>query len=257
MEPVRSPRNQRVAAAVRLRRARERKAHGLTLLEGPNLLEAAIRCGASLEVVFALEDDEQTAALLADGDLEVVTVTGEVLERLAPSQHPRGPVAILAIPPFRQVEGRNALVLYGVGDPGNAGTLIRSAAAFGFNVLFGRGSADPWNPKVLRSSAGAHFSVSIESGSADPRDLHSRGFTTVASIVSGATPASAIDTSGPVAVYVGEEANGLPAEIVEACDRTVTIPMSSALESLNASVAGSILMYELSTRVDSGTPTPG
>ena len=257
MEPVRSPRNQRVAAAVRLRRARERKASGLTLLEGPNLLESAIRSGASLEVVFALEDDEQTAGLVASGDIEVVKVTREVLERLAPSKHPRGPVAILRIPQFRQIEGRNALVLYGIGDPGNAGTLIRSAAAFGFGVLFGQGSADPWNPKVLRSGAGAHFSVSLESGSADPGDLRSRGFTTVASIVSGAAPASAINSPGPVALYVGEEASGLPAEIIEACDRTVTIPMASALESLNASVAGSILMYELSAGADSETPAPG
>lgn len=257
MEPVRSPRNQRVAAAVRLRRARERKARGLTLLEGPNLLEAAVHRAASLEVVFALEDDEHTAGLVATADLELVTVTREVLERIAPSKHPRGPVAIMRIPPDRQIEHRNALVLYGVGDPGNAGTLIRSAAAFGFDVLFGQGSADPWNPKVLRSGAGAHFSVSIETGTADPADLHSRGYTTVASIVSGTTPISQIDTSASVAVYVGEEARGLPAEIVEACDGTVTIPMDSALESLNASVAGSILMYELSTRADSDTPAPG
>jgi TrmH family RNA methyltransferase len=257
MEPVRSPRNQRVAAAVRLRRARERKARGLTLLEGPNLLEAAIGGGASLEVLFALEDDEQTAGLVATTDLEVVTVTREVLERLAPSKHPRGPVGILRIPQFRQIGGRNALILYGVGDPGNAGTLIRSAAAFGFDVLFGPGSADPWNPKVLRSGAGAHFSVSIESGPADPHDLRNRGFTTVASIVSGATSASTIDSSGPCAVYVGDEANGLPVDIVEACNRTVTIPMDSALESLNASVAGSILMYVLSMGGDLGTPAPG
>jgi len=248
MEPVRSPRNQRVAAAVRLRRARERRETQMTFLEGPNLLEAAAAAGASVGPVFALDGDHETARIASAAEYELVIVTQAVLERLAPTKHPRGPVAIMPIPPSATISDRHILVLWGVADPGNAGTLIRTAAAFGFGVAVGSNSVDPWSPKVLRAAAGAHFAVPVESPLADLGDLRKRGLHTVASVVRDGVTPDAISGSDRMALIVGGEGQGLPDEVAASCDSKVTIPMLSNLESLNASVAGSILMYELAKR---------
>lgn len=255
MEPVRSPRNQRVAAAVRLHRARERALSGKILLEGPNLLEAAADAGLTIGPVFALEDDAVTATLAGAAGFELVPVTQAVLDRLAPTTHPRGPVAVADVPLSTRISDQNLVVLWGVGDPGNAGTLIRTAAAFGCGVVFGPGTVDPWSPKVLRSAAGAHFRTPMELNLADVSDLTARGFRTVASVVQNGSPPTVLDGSTMTAVLVGQEANGLPAEISEACDLRVTIPMHAGIESLNASVAGSILLYEMVARLGFGTPS--
>ncbi len=250
MEPVRSPRNQRVAAAVRLHRARVRRERGLTLLEGPNLLQSAAAVNASVRVVFALEDDAGSAELAGRSGYELVPVSREVLHRLAPSRHPRGPVAVVEIPPSRQAEGADLVVLWGIGDPGNAGTLIRSAAAFGFGVVCGPGTVDPWSPKVLRAGAGAHFGVPIEVGMTDPAALRERGHRMLAAVVDGGSSPTPMQER--IALFVGDEAHGLDEEVAAACDTRVTIPMRPGLESLNASVAGSILMYELKGRSAGG-----
>ncbi|HSR45887.1 MAG TPA: RNA methyltransferase [Acidimicrobiia bacterium] len=252
MEPVRSPRNQRVAAAARLRRARTRRAANSTLLEGPNLIGAAAAAGAEIGPVFALQDDRGTMRVAEEAGYEVVVVTQVVLDRLAPTQHPRGPVAVMRVPASVEIHNRNASVLWGVRDPGNVGTLIRAAAAFGFGIVIGPDSADPWNPKVLRAAAGAHFLVPIETDVSDLRRLQARGFHTVGSVVEGGVAPSDVRGDGPWALVVGDEARGLPEELAESCETQVTIPMSAGLESLNAAVAGSILMYELAKR--SGRP---
>ncbi|MEX1271440.1 MAG: RNA methyltransferase, partial [Acidimicrobiia bacterium] len=139
MEPVRSTRNPRVTAAARLRRARERKRLGLTLLEGPHLLEEALAAGAEVLEVFGLGSPQPAVP-------NWVEVTEDVLIRLADTESPRGPVAVMRIPPAVTAT-RDHLVL-GVSDPGNAGTLIRTAAAFGLDVAFGSDAVDPWSPKV-------------------------------------------------------------------------------------------------------------
>ena len=132
------------------------------------------------------------------------------------------------------------IVAWGVSDPGNCGTLIRIAAAFGYGYLSGPESADVWAPKVLRSAAGAHFSIAI--GVAETLDqVRNGGRSVVASVARGGS------TPGPlpaaVAVLVGSEAHGLPESVVEASDERVTIPTTGGVESLNAAMAGAILAF--------------
>jgi TrmH family RNA methyltransferase len=255
MEPVRSARNQRVAAAVRLRRAGERRQARQTLLEGPHLLRMAAAVAARVGPVFALADDTVTAHLVAEAGYELVEVTQPVLDRLAPTQHPRGPVAVLSIPDSVPIKDRHAVVLWGVGDPGNAGTLIRTAAAFGFGVIFGPGAVDPWNPKVLRSAAGAHFATPIELGLSGLDALRTRGFLTVATVVGGAVGPSQLPRTDRLAIVIGDEARGLPGALVAACDLKVTIPMQVGVESLNAAVAGAVLMHEVYVGYGGGSST--
>jgi TrmH family RNA methyltransferase len=185
-----------------------------------------------LETVFALEDDTVVGE-------DAIRVTEDVLGHLAPTSHPRGPVAVMGIPESRKVV-RSCLVPVGVSDPGNVGTLIRSAAAFGLDVAVASGGTDPWSPKALRSAAGGHFSTTIEVG-VTFEQLHDRGFTIAAAVPRGGGDPTSLSTLDPVAILVGSEAHGLPEDVL--ADIEVTIPMKDGMESLNAAVAGAILAF--------------
>lgn len=250
MDPVRSTRNPQVAEAIRLQRAKRRAQSGTTLLEGPHLLEEGIGADAEIQTVFVCEGDETAFERAADAQLNVLWVTETVMKRLADTRHPRGPVAVMVIPADQETVDRSLMVAWGVGDPGNAGTLIRSAAAFGLGYLAGPGTADPWSPKVLRAGAGSHFRTTIGRAADLSTDLlRRRGFTLVASVVKGGNPPERLAGVGQAALLIGDEGSGLPAGVVNAADITVTIPMPGHTESLNAAVAGSLLAYEL-TRTD-------
>ncbi len=251
MEPIRSVKNARVAAAIELRRTRTRRRRGATLLEGPHLLDAAASAGASISVIFALTDDHHSRDLAATVGAEWIPVTPVVLRRLAPTEHPRGPVAVLEIPPARP-PSRDTLVL-AVRDPGNAGTLIRTAAAFGLDVVVADGAVDPWSPKVLRAAAGAHFHVAVGRGIPP-------GWKTIATIPRGGSElddlGSLLDPRHRWAILVGDEAHGLPPELQASADVAVSIPMEGETESLNAAVAGALVAYELRRwRTRAGNPS--
>ena len=249
MEPVRSTRNPRVAEAIRLHRARRRAQTGCTLLEGPHLIREAILAEARIPTVFVWEGDEAGLELVAEFDTDRVVVDDLVMKRLAGTQHPRGPVGVMEIPPDERAVDRSVMVSWGVGDPGNVGTLIRSAAAFELGFLSGPRTADPWSPKVLRSGAGSHFRTTIErSATLSVGMLQARGFTVVASAVELGDPPARLAEVGRSALLVGEEGSGLPIEVIEKADILITIPMPGHTESLNVAVAGSLLAYELASR---------
>jgi RNA methyltransferase, TrmH family len=238
MEPVRSPRNSKVAEASRLLRARERRSRGLTLLEGPHLLAEAVRAGADIHRIFALPDDAEAAEAARRSGAELVVVEQAVLDRLAPTESPRGPVAVVAIPAAG--ESDRDVVFMAVTDPGNAGTIIRTAAAFGLDVCAAEGAVDPWSPKVVRAGAGAHFRTRL---------VRNAPVATIATVVRGGIAPRrlplVLDPDRRWAVLVGSEAHGLPAHRADSADVRVTIPMPGGTESLNAAVAAAIVIYEL------------
>jgi RNA methyltransferase, TrmH family len=238
MEPVRSPRNAKVVEASRLLRARERRAAGLTLLEGPHVLAEAVAAGADVRRVFALAGDHAGQEAARQSGAELVVVEQAALDRLAPTESPRGPIAVMAIPPPGQPMGDT--VMLAVTDPGNAGTIIRTAAAFGFDVYAAEGAVDVWSPKVVRAGAGAHFRTRL---------VQACPAAHIATVVSGGIAArhlpSALDPDRRWAVLVGSEAHGLSAGVANAAEVKVTIPMPGGTESLNAAVAAAIVMYEV------------
>lgn len=254
-ERITSTRNARVVAAAALARGRERRARGRMLVEGPHLLSEAIAAGVTVETVFARPDDPSAPSLARAAGAELIEVDDPVLRRLADTKSPRGPVAVAVIPPSAPVRGD--VLWLDTGDPGNVGTLIRTAAAFAFSVSLGPRAADPWSPKVLRASAGAAFRVELSTDGSFPPD----GIV-VATVVSDGIDVrdavAAFDVARPVVVLVGDEAGGLTAAQLERADLRVTIPMPGGTESLNASVAGSIVAYELRrARNPAGPPTSG
>lgn len=193
--------------------------------------------GFPLETVFTLEDDSTDY-----GETRVVRVADEVVARIATTSSPQAPVAIAAIPEPVISSSGDLLVAWGVGDPGNVGTLIRTAAAFGFGFVCGPDTADPWAPKVVRAAAGASFRMAI--GKADSvAELRTDGRHLLAAVSTGGV--APVRGSEDIALVIGSEAHGLPLDLIEAADIRVTIPMAHGSESLNAAVAGSILAYAL------------
>jgi RNA methyltransferase, TrmH family len=251
VEPVRSHRNPKVVEAARLHRARERRATGRTLLEGPGLLAAALDAGVTPDVVFALPKDEATAQLAEERGFELTLVESSALRRVSGTETPRGPAAVIAVPKSSPPSGRDMIVAWGLGDPGNVGSLIRTAAAFGWDFGFTEGTADPWAPKVLRVGAGGHFRLTITTVGST-RSLDAAGLVTVATVVTGGVSPADVG-SGPYALLVGEEVPGLPPDVVEQSSHKITIPMPGGMESLNAAMAAGIVIYELSKDQTPGT----
>lgn len=231
MEPVRTHRAKSVVDAARLHRARDRRDRGLTLVEGPQMLADVIAVGAVVREVFGVEPGEG-----------VTLVDQQALRRLAGTKTPRGPVAVVEIPMEWLDRDRNLLVAAGVSDPGNLGTMIRTAAAFGWGFAYLPGSADPWSPKTIRAGAGGQFQTPVSRiGSVSELT----GWATVATVPRGGSGFSSIHDR-PVAVLVGEEAGGLPLSLIDSASHRLTIPTPGPTESLNAAVAAAIVVHELS-----------
>ena len=203
-------------------------------------MKEAVATGLPLRVMFALSDDADAAGWAALSGVELVVVSPAVLDRLSSTQSPQSPVAVMMIPHRPLSTDRSVLVPWEISDPGNLGTIIRAAAAFGFDAGIGPGCADPWSPKALRSGAGGHFRTGVAS-------IELEGITTVAAVVSGGVPPEAMPP-GRLAILIGGEARGLPEEVSTAADVRVTIPMTAGSESLNAAMAAAILAYVLAQR---------
>ena len=240
---IESTTNHRVKTVRRLQRGRERSKTGRTLLEGPKLVEAALNAGAVPVEIYTV-DRGQVVDRCEFAGSEVIEVSQIVLEAIATTVQPQDPVAVLEVPEPRPLDFDRVVVLVDIADPGNLGTLIRSAAALGWQVAL-LGGADPWNPKVVRAAAGAHF-TRMPIRIANLSDIAALGHTSVATIVEGGQEPAAVESDAPVALVIGSESHGLAPEMVDRCDLAMTIPMPGMTESLNVAVAGSIAMYALS-----------
>ena len=174
-----------------------------------------------------------------------------VLERVAGTVTPQPVLAVAPMPDvvLDQAAGTTLVVVcVDVRDPGNAGSVLRSAEAAGAGaVVFCRGSVDVFNPKTVRSSAGSLFHVPVVSGG-DPVEVLQRlgegGFRRCAAMARGGRPYDEVDLTGPSAVIVGNEASGLPAEVQRHVDVAASIPMVGRAESLNVGVAAALLCFE-------------
>jgi RNA methyltransferase, TrmH family len=227
-----------VVDAARLHRVKERRDRGLTLVEGPETLADVVAAGARVVETFSLDG--------ADGS---TTVDHRALARLSGTKSPRGPVAVVEIPTEWLDRTRNLLVSVGVSDPGNVGTMIRTAAAYGWGFAYTEGSADPWAPKTLRAGSAGQFQTPVARIAA--LDALA-GWAVVATSPRGGEPPDSV-TTRPVALLIGEEAHGLPDWALAGAAFRMTIPTPGPTESLNAAVAAAIGVHELSK----GSGEPG
>jgi TrmH family RNA methyltransferase len=226
---------------------------GLVAIEGENLLGEAIRSGMVLKTVFVSERRELPG--LVPRSVEVLWLSDEVFASVVETQSPQG-IAALLVPPVRSLDdvmvGKPLiLVAAGLQDPGNLGTLVRSAEAFGASgVLATPGTVSAWNQKALRASAGSVFRIPVVAATVEElASLKARSVTLMAAVPEKshrAIPACDADFDGATAILIGNEGAGLSEEILALADVFVTIPCPGRVESLNAAVAGSLLLYEAS-----------
>lgn len=222
-------------------------------MEGALFVIDALRSGTAVLDLFVTEDAERLdEVLVAAGEsgVEVTFVPDQIMRSMADAVTPQGVLAVAEIPaetPALLERADLVLVLAAVRDPGNAGTLIRSAVAAGADaVVFASGSVDPFSPKTVRSAAGSIFSVPVILAKDDDWIGHLRagGVSLVGADGEADESMYEADLSGPVALVVGNEAWGLPSEVRRSLDATVRIPMPGPVGSLNAAVAGSLLLFE-------------
>ncbi len=223
---ITSASNPRLRLVRRLASGRQRDRLGLFVCEGEDLVEAALDAGI-----------EPADLLVAGSDVEPA-----LLAAVSALPHPPRVIGVFRrsdLPPYEPLPA--TLALWRVADPGNVGTLIRTADAFGAAVALSKGCADPTGPKALRAAAGAIFRVPLGR-------FEQPGGRRAALVAHGGEPLHEVELGGQTVFVLGAEREGLPADVVAACDVRATIPLAAGAESLNVAAAGAIALYEHSRR---------
>lgn len=260
MEPITSRRNPLVGRLRALHQARGRRDQERLLLEGTHLLQEVLRLGLSADLLVATPAwIERHPELLKSCEAieRIIPVSAAVLEAIATTEHPDGVVLTLPTPSLPS-GGPTAflLVLDRLQDPGNLGTLLRTALAAGIDQVWLQGGADPFQPKVLRASAGASLALPCRRFD-DASQLHraleevrAAGLQLIATVVPDASapdparPYWELDWGQPTALMLGNEGAGLDPALQQLASRRVTIPHDSSVESLNVAVAAAPLLLE-------------
>jgi RNA methyltransferase, TrmH family len=262
MDVITSPSNPAVRAARKLARPSSRaRADGRFLLEGPEGIRSALEAGHAPDTLLATE---RAAArhgglvnLARQRGAQVSLVAEPVLSALAAATTtPQGLVAVLpsVVRPLEALPAspRLVCVLAEVRDPGNLGTVLRAADAFGADaVVTTRGSVDPESPKAVRAAAGSLFHLPVVAGAPWPElrtALRQRGLRLVGADPHAAATVDRAPLSEPVALVLGNEAHGLPDQLAADLDLVVRVPLAGRAESLNLAAAAAVLLYE-ATRV--------
>jgi TrmH family RNA methyltransferase len=230
MTQIASQHNPRLKAVRRLHAKRERERQGAFVAEGEDLVAAAARAGRRPLAGYRIAGSdlgEETFHDVAPAALHGVSALGSGSRVLAVYEQRWSPVT-----------GPLCVYLHGVGDPGNVGTILRAAEAFGAScVALGPGCADAHAPKAVRASMGAIFTVAL----ARVEDVHALPGTRIALAADAQEPLQQLE--GPLTLLVGAERDGLPPAVLAACDRSARIPIAS--ESLNAAMAATVALYEI------------
>lgn len=253
IEPITSADNAQFKALKKLAGSgRERRKTGLTLLDGLHLIEAWLAAGHNLQKTVAsaagATRTEHARWLAAHPQHRSIVLADALFAQLVDAEDsPSGLLALVEMPatggaPLDHVD---TLVLDGVQDPGNVGTLLRTAAAAGVKqALLGPGCASAWSPKVLRAGQGAHFVLDIVEEADLAGFVGSYRGTTAVTCLDGATSLYDADWQGPLAWIFGAEGQGVRPELIAATGLRIRIPMPGAVESLNVGAAAAICLFE-------------
>ena len=250
MDIISSTKNEKIKELAKLQTAKGRKKAGMYLLEGEHLVEEAIKEKALIELIVVSSNRmEDYQYLLEQTEVNVLVVSQEVFQKLSMTEKTQGILAAVKIenqaePPC---SGR-IIVLDAVQDPGNLGTIVRTADAAGFDaVVLGTGTVDLYNDKVIRSMQGSHFHIPVFQ--ADLREylpvLKKQGVeVAVTALHRDSKDYSILQGKSDVAIVVGNEGQGVSSVVIELADAVVTIPMFGKAESLNVAIASALLMYK-------------
>jgi TrmH family RNA methyltransferase len=221
------------------------------VIDGPTLLEEAL--SSPVEVVEVYVEPAAPGSVIdaaRSRGLPVREVSAGSLAKVTSPVTPQPVAALATIPAPAPIEGVGGLVLVlvGVADPGNAGTLFRIAEAAGATAVVSCADAvDVWNPKCVRAAAGSLFRIPHVAAADAPRciaDLRAAGMTVLASAAGAGAAHDTVDLRGDVAVLLGNEAHGLDPAVVSGADGVITVPMAGAVESLNVAMTGAVIAFE-------------
>lgn len=250
---VTSPHNSRVAAARKLRLRKERRAAGAFLVEGARVCAEALSSGWHIRELFVTAAHRELSELAAEQGVPLTPIDSRVAQALAETQHSQGAFAVVDFPDrdlasVLPAAPRLVVVLAGVADPGNAGTVIRTAAAAGADaVVVTAGGVDPYGGKCVRASAGALFHVPVVTNvgvDTAMNTLRAAGTQQFATALDGDDLFEVESLlAGPTTWVFGSEAHGLDAATAATADRRVRVPMTSGVESLNLAAAAAICLY--------------
>lgn len=255
---ITSGQNQHIRYVRGLYSRKGRARSGKLVLEGVRLVEEAIAADVAVELalysprLLARERGGALVATLAARGVEMVEVADGILDRVAQTDSPQGIVAVAAVPdafPDRALAGPSplAVLVEDIQDPGNLGTIIRTADAAGAGaVLLTAGAVDPYGPKVLRASMGSMFHLAVARMGRDEAlaQLRRAGLRIVAADPRAGRAVYDVDLRGPLAIAVGNEGAGLSEDLLALVDETAAVPMPGRAESLNVAVATGIFLYE-------------
>lgn len=247
--------NPQIKSVTALQKKKYREEAGRFVIEGVRFVEEALQAGAAIEQVYytaKAQTQARGAALLeqaADQGVALQEVADPVMDKLSDTETPQGILAVLAMPLAQadiKLQGLG-LLIDGVQDPGNLGTILRTAHAAGVKqVWLTPGTVDVYNPKTLRSTMGSIFHLQIKV--IDEAQLlklaQESGWQVVVADVSGQQPYYQVDLLQPTVLVVGSEARGPSALLVEQSTHVVSIPMPGQAESLNVGIATGILLFE-------------
>lgn len=231
--------------------ARERRSQNETLLDGAHLLAVALASGVIPLQVVVSESGRQQAEIVALLEAcpaqSCIELPDRLFAHVSPVEAPSGVLAVIAIPPA--VAGGaltgNCILLDGVQDPGNLGTILRTAAAVGVaDALLTPGCAQAWSPRVLRAAMGAHFGLRIREAVDAGAALAGFPGAILAADLRDSVELYDLDLRGPVAWLFGSEGQGLSPEVAALATRRVLIPMPGGMESLNVGVAAGVCLFE-------------
>jgi len=243
-------------------------------IEGVRIVEEAIRSGLRFSAVFFRESSQERAERLLpqiSGHVETLLLPDKLFDSVVPSEAPQGVAALVRLKEFsledvvERLQVGPLVALAALQDPGNLGTILRSAEAFGSaGIVIGEGTVSPFNAKVVRASAGSVFRLPIVHGAAHgegkptsleevSQRLRKQGVRLLATSSHKGTPVDQANLKGAVAIFFGNEGAGLPRDLVARMDELISIPHNPQVESLNAGVAASIVLYEAARQRKSAT----
>ncbi|PNZ68550.1 RNA methyltransferase [Staphylococcus croceilyticus] len=244
MEQITSAQNSKIKNANKLKKKRERDKTGQAIIEGIHLIEEAYQSGITIKQLFVIEPERTDNALL-DYAEETYEINMKVAESLSGTITPQGFFAIIEKPEYDITQAKQVLLIDRIQDPGNLGTLIRTADAAGIDlIVMEKGTADPYQDKVLRSSQGSVFHIPVISEDLkafiDQFDGPVYG-----TALENAVPFKEVSSQESFALLLGNEGEGVNKALLEQTSQNLIIPIYGKAESLNVAIAGSILLYHL------------
>lgn len=231
-------------------RARERREANAFVVEGVRLIEEAVNAGWQFQFVLysdgLSERGQNLIKTLSEKDIEVDDVAGDLLQKLSDTENPQGILAVLNNSQLPIPESPNFILIPDqIRDPGNLGTLLRTAAATGVQAVFlPPETTDVFAPKIIRAGMGAHFRLSIHSQTWEEIKAQTKDMQILLADMGG-NSCWETNLRQPLALIIGGEAEGASDEAQRLASQKISIPMAGNVESLNAGVAGSVLMFEV------------